>query len=67
MRRSQELLAHLDDAGLSKFDMPEYFAQVEDLPLMPSGKILKRRLVEWIDEGRLAPSPVRFTPAPVPH
>jgi acyl-CoA synthetase (AMP-forming)/AMP-acid ligase II len=61
---AQELLAHLDDAGLSKFDMPEYFAQVEDLPLMPSGKILKRRLVEWIDEGRLAPSPVRFAPAP---
>jgi acyl-CoA synthetase len=61
---AQELLSHLDEAGLSKFDMPEYFAQVEDLPLMPSGKILKRRLVEWIDEGRLAPSPVRFAPAP---
>lgn len=60
---AEELLSHLDDAGLSKFDMPEYFAQVDDLPLMPSGKILKRRLTEWIDEGTLAPVPVRFTPA----
>jgi acyl-CoA synthetase (AMP-forming)/AMP-acid ligase II len=61
---ASELLAHLDDAGLSRYDMPEYFAQVDDLPLMPSGKVLKRRLVDWIEEGTLVPSPVRFTPAP---
>ncbi|MBO0687942.1 MAG: acyl--CoA ligase [Candidatus Dormibacteraeota bacterium] len=57
----QEVLSHLDRAGLSRYDMPEYFVQVESLPLLPSGKIPKRRLVEWIDEGRLVPRPVRFT------
>jgi acyl-CoA synthetase (AMP-forming)/AMP-acid ligase II len=59
---TDELLAHLDRAGLSKYDMPEYFAQVDDLPLMPSGKILKRRLVEWINAGSLVPTPVRYSP-----
>lgn len=62
---AHELLAHLDRAGLSKYDMPEYFAQVDDLPLMPSGKILKRRLVEWIRDGGLVPTPVRFSPEAV--
>ncbi len=58
------VLAHLDEAGLSRYDMPEYFALAEELPLMPSGKILKRRLLEWIDDDRIVPTPVRFTPAP---
>ncbi|MDR0357979.1 MAG: acyl--CoA ligase [bacterium] len=61
----QDVLSHLDRAGLSRYDMPEYFVQVESLPLLPSGKIPKRRLVEWIDEGRLVPRPVRFTPSSV--
>ncbi|NMH96833.1 acyl--CoA ligase [Pseudonocardia sp. K10HN5] len=57
------LLRHLDESGLSKYDMPEYFLALDEIPLMPSGKILKRRLVEWVDEGRVTPSSVRFTPA----
>jgi acyl-CoA synthetase len=60
----EQLLAHLDAAGLSKYDMPEYFAQVPAMPLMPSGKVLKRRLQEWVDQGELAPTPVRFRPQP---
>ncbi|WP_214367779.1 class I adenylate-forming enzyme family protein [Pseudonocardia sp. H11422] len=60
---AEQMLRHLDESGLSKFDMPEYFVALDDIPLMPSGKILKRRLVEWLDEGRVTPSPVRFTPA----
>jgi acyl-CoA synthetase len=60
---AQELLTHLGKAGLSKYDMPEYLAAVDELPLMPSGKILKRRLLEWMNEGQLSPTPVRFTPA----
>jgi acyl-CoA synthetase (AMP-forming)/AMP-acid ligase II len=59
----QQLLAHLGRAGLSKYDMPEYLATVDELPLMPSGKVFKRRLIEWMDEGRVAPAPVRYTSA----
>jgi acyl-CoA synthetase len=55
-----ELLAHLDAAGLSKFDMPEYFLRLDEIPLTPNGKMLKRAIVDWITEGRVTPKPVRF-------
>ena len=55
-----ELLRHLDTAGLSKFDMPEYFIALEAFPLTASGKILKRELVEWAKSGRIQPAPVRW-------
>jgi acyl-CoA synthetase len=55
-----ELLAHLDAAGLSKFDMPEYFMTVDHIPLTPNGKIRKRDLMEWIAAGRIKPVPVRW-------
>ncbi len=56
----QQLLAHLDAVGLSKYDMPEYFAQVSAMPLMPSGKVLKRRLQEMVTDDTLTPTPIRF-------
>jgi acyl-CoA synthetase len=55
-----ELLAHLDAAGLSKYDMPEYFLRLDEIPLTPNGKMLKRAIVDWIGEGRVTPQPVRF-------
>jgi acyl-CoA synthetase len=54
------LLAHLDRAGLSRYDMPEFLIALPEFPLTPSGKILKRALVEWVKTGRIAPRPVRF-------
>ena len=42
---ADEMLQHLAREGLSKFDMPEYFAVVDEFPLTASGKILKRELV----------------------
>jgi acyl-CoA synthetase len=59
-----EILQHLAREGLSKFDMPEYYAVVTEFPLTASGKILKRELVEWVKKGRLQPQPVRYR-APV--
>ena len=55
-----DLLAHLADAGLSKFDMPEYFLRLEAFPLTPSGKVLKRALVEETRRGALVPIPIRY-------
>jgi len=57
---AQELLQHLAREGLSKFDMPEFYAVVEEFPLTASGKILKRELVQWVASGRLQPEPVRY-------
>jgi acyl-CoA synthetase len=56
-----ELLAHLHAAGLSRYDMPEYFIAMTQYPLTASGKILKRELVEWAKTGRIRPAPVRWT------
>jgi acyl-CoA synthetase len=55
-----ELLKHLDASGLSKFDMPEYFLRLDEIPLTPNGKMLKRAIVDWIKEGRVTPEPIRF-------
>jgi acyl-CoA synthetase len=55
-----ELLAHLDRAGLSRYDMPEFFIEMDAFPLTASGKILKRELVEWAKSGRIAPIPIRW-------
>ena len=57
---ADELLRHLFDLGLSKYDMPEFFLELEDFPLTASGKILKRELAEWAKAGSIKPAPVRF-------
>jgi len=57
---ADELLAHLAERGLSKYDMPEYFMALDTLPLTPSGKILKRALVEQARSGSIRPEPVRY-------
>ncbi len=57
---ADEMLEHLDKAGLSKFDMPEFFMSLPQIPLTPSGKILKRDLVSAVEQGALVPQPVRY-------
>jgi len=57
---AQDMLEHLAAQGLSKFDMPEFYAVVQEFPLTPSGKILKRELMQWVACGRLQPEPVRY-------
>lgn len=57
----QTLLSHLHSEGLSKYDMPEYFLQVDDIPLSASGKILKRALMPKLEAGTLRPEPVRWS------
>jgi acyl-CoA synthetase len=54
------ILAHLDAAGLSKYDMPEFFLEVEEIPLTASGKIRKRDIVDWIAEGRVKPVAIKW-------
>ena len=56
----EALLRHLFDLGLSKYDMPEFYLEMEAFPLTASGKILKRELADWAKSGRIAPKPVRF-------
>jgi len=54
-----ELIRHLHEQGLSKYDMPEYFIRVEEFPLTASGKILKRELTLLVRRGELVPALIR--------
>jgi len=60
---ARALLAHLDESGLSRYDMPEFFVALDEIPLTASGKIFKRGLVDDVREGRLSITPVRFVAA----
>jgi acyl-CoA synthetase (AMP-forming)/AMP-acid ligase II len=56
----ERVLRQLDAAGLATYAMPEFILTVPELPLTASGKILKRELLRWIEEGRV--QPVRMRP-----
>jgi acyl-CoA synthetase len=53
-----DLMQHLRDQGISKYDMPEYFLSVQEFPLTASGKILKRELALQVRRGELKPIPL---------
>jgi acyl-CoA synthetase len=57
---AMDLLSHLAKLGLSKYDMPEYYIELQSFPLTASGKILKRRLAEMVKEGAIKPQTVRW-------
>jgi acyl-CoA synthetase (AMP-forming)/AMP-acid ligase II len=59
-----ELLAHLDAAGLSKYEMPEFFLQLDEIPLTANGKIRKGEIIHLIASGQVTPEPVRFVAPP---
>jgi acyl-CoA synthetase len=62
----QDLLEHLDRSGLSRYDMPEYYLEVDEIPLTASGKILKRDLAAQLMNGQIEPVPVRWQGAAAP-
>jgi acyl-CoA synthetase len=55
----EDILEHLDNGGLSKYEMPEFFLQIDEIPLTASGKIRKRDVVDWIADGRARPTALR--------
>ena len=55
-----QVLQHLHQVGLSKFDMPEFFIVLDQFPLTASGKVLKRELVDWAKDGKIVPESVRW-------
>ncbi len=54
------MLQHLDAAGLSRYDMPEYFLTLDEIPLTANGKIRKNAIIDWIAQGRVTPTAIRF-------
>ncbi len=54
-----QILDHLDAAGLTKYEMPEFFLELPDIPLMPNGKIQKLDIVKWVHDGTVKPMPIQ--------
>jgi len=52
------ILEHLIAAGLSKYDLPEYLIELDEIKLTATGKIIKRDLVDAVRKGRLHPLPL---------
>lgn len=56
---ASDILEHLNLGGLSKYDMPEYFLELDRIPLTASGKIRKVEIVEAVKAGRKSPVAIR--------
>jgi acyl-CoA synthetase (AMP-forming)/AMP-acid ligase II len=54
------ILEHLAAAGASTSDLPEFILCLTEMPLTASGKIVKRELMQWVEERRVQPQPVHF-------
>jgi acyl-CoA synthetase len=54
-----QILDHLDAAGLTKYEMPEFLLELPDIPLMPNGKIQKLDIVKWVHDGTVKPMPIQ--------
>jgi acyl-CoA synthetase len=50
---------------MSISDLPEFILCLTEMPLTPSGKIIKRELMRWVAEGKVRPRAVRAR-QPVP-
>ena len=51
-----EVLQHLHEQGVSKYDAPEYFLRIDQMPMTASGKVLKRELMARVQSGGLKPA-----------
>lgn len=49
------LLQHLDAAGLSRYEMPEFLLEMAEIPLMPNGKVRRREITDAVRTGALVP------------
>ena len=56
----EAIFEHVATTGLSKYDMPEFILPLAEMPLTASGKIIKRELVRWVEEGRAHPVAMRL-------
>lgn len=53
-----DMCAHLAAEGLSRYDMPEFWLPLADIPLMPNGKMEKLEIIRRVRDGSLVPDPV---------
>lgn len=50
-----EMIVHLAAQGLSRYDMPEFWLPLADIPLMPNGKMEKLEIIRRVSDGAVVP------------
>lgn len=53
-----EILKQIAKAGLSRYEMPEYFIALPEIPVMPNGKVRKLDIMQRVRNGEITPKPV---------
>jgi acyl-CoA synthetase (AMP-forming)/AMP-acid ligase II len=53
-----DMLDHLTNEGLSRYDLPEFWLPQADISLMPNGKMDKLEIIRRVRDGSLVPEPV---------
>src|SRR5262249_40353002 len=56
---ADQILQRMADAGLTRYEMPEYFVKLDEIPVMTNGKVRKPDLLKRIKEGEIVPQAVR--------
>jgi acyl-CoA synthetase (AMP-forming)/AMP-acid ligase II len=55
---ASEMIAHLAAEGLSRYDMPEFWLPLADIPLMPNGKMEKLEIIRRVSDGAVVPEAI---------
>jgi acyl-CoA synthetase len=55
-----QILDFIDAAGLTRYEIPEYFVALSEFPIMSNGKIRKPDLVARVRSGEIVPQSVRW-------
>ena len=56
---AEQILQRMEGAGLTRYEMPEYFISLPEIPVMTNGKIRKPDLIKRVKAGEIVPEPVR--------
>jgi acyl-CoA synthetase len=56
---ADQILARMAEAGLTRYEMPEYFVQLPEIPVMTNGKVRKPDLLRRVKDGEIVPQAIR--------
>jgi acyl-CoA synthetase (AMP-forming)/AMP-acid ligase II len=62
----ERICQHLRQAGVSRYEMPEFLAEMDDVPLMPNGKLRRREIEQAVRAGAVPVQAIAGEAAPAP-
>lgn len=56
----EQIFQCIETAGLTRYEMPEYFLVLPDIPIMTNGKILKIKIIKQVQAGEIIPQRIHW-------